>query len=114
VSDGGRKLGGVSAEQVHHQDPYDPEVILERLPAQERAEFLRQYQEAVEAAHDPAGYKRLRQVLHMWSLAVVATSRSGYYEDLGAVRMGTARTVPAETAVPYWEQRLAAARARPR
>ncbi len=104
----------MSAEPSHYQDPYDPELILERLPAHERAEFLRQYQQAVEAAREPAGYKRLRRVLHVWSLAVVATSRSGYYEDLGAVRMGTARTIPAETAVPDWEQRLAAARARRR
>ena len=49
-----------------------------------------------------------------WSLAVIATSQRGYYDDLSAVRTGTARTVPAETAVLDWEQRLAAARARPR
>lgn len=89
-------------------------MILGRLPEQERAEFLRQYQEAVLAARDPAGYKRLRQVLHVWSLAVIATSGPGYYENLAAVREGTARTVPAEAAVPGWEQRLAAARARQR
>jgi len=89
-------------------------VILERLPERERAEFLRQYQEAVEAAHDPAGYKRLQEVLHAWSLAVVATNRPGYYEDLAAVTEGTARTVPVEAAIPDWERRLAAARAQRR
>jgi hypothetical protein len=104
----------VSAQPVYQQDPCDPEVILERLPEQERAEFLRQYLEAVEAAHDPAVYKRLRQVLHVWNLAVVAASRPGYYEDLGAVRRGTARTAPVEAAVPDWEQRLATARTRQR
>ena len=113
-SGGGRRLSGVSAEPVYQEDPCDPEVILRRLPEQERAEFLRQYQEAAVAARDPAGYKRLRQVLHVWSLAVIATSGPGYYEDLAAVRGGTARTVPAEAAVPGWEQRLAAARARRR
>jgi hypothetical protein len=104
----------VSAQPIHHQDPRDPEVILGRLPEQERAEFLRQYHEAVQAASDPAGYKRLQQVLHVWSLAVTATSQPGYYENLTAVQSGTARTVPAETAIPDWEQRLAAARARQR
>jgi hypothetical protein len=104
----------VSAEPVYQDDPCDPEVILGRLPEQERAEFLCQYQEAVDAARDPGGYKRLRQVLHVWSLAVIAISRPGYYEDLAAVRSGAARTIPAEAAVPGWEQRLAAARARQR
>lgn len=104
----------MSAQPIHHQDPRDPEVILERLPEQERAEFLCQYHEAVQAASDPAGYKRLQQVLRVWSLAVTATSQPGYYENLTAVQSGTARTVPAETAIPDWEQRLAAARARRR
>lgn len=101
----------MSAQPIDQEDPRDPEVILERLPEQERGEFLRQYQEAVEAAHDPAGYKRLQQVLHVWSLAVIATNRPGYYDNLGAVTKGTARTVPVEAAVPDWQQRLAAARA---
>jgi hypothetical protein len=104
----------VSAEPIHQQDPCDPEVILGRLPEQERAEFLRQYRHAVQAARDPAGYKRLRQVLHVWSLAATATSQPGYYESLAAVQNGTARTVPAQSAIPDWEQRLAAARARQR
>lgn len=104
----------MSAEPVHDEDPYDPEVILRQLPERERGEFLRQYHEAVEAAHDPAGYKRLRQILHVWSVAVIATNQPGYYEDLDAARNGTADTVPAEEAIPGWENRLAAARDRRR
>ena len=31
---------------------------------------------------DPAGYEQLRRMLHVWSLAVVAASQPGYYEQL--------------------------------
>jgi hypothetical protein len=101
----------MSAEPVHIGDPDDPEVILRDLPEQERAQFLRQYHEAVDAAHDPVGYRRLRRLLHAWRLTVAATSQPGYYEELEAVRNGAARTTPAEEAIPGWQERLAAARA---
>jgi Family of unknown function (DUF6247) len=101
----------MSAEPVHAGDPDDPEVILHDLPERERAQFLRQYHEAVDAAHDPAGYRQLRRLLHAWRLTVTATSRPGYYEELDAVRHGTAQTTPAEEAVPGWQERLEAARA---
>jgi hypothetical protein len=101
----------MSAEPVHVEDPDDPEVILRDLAERERARFLRQYHEAVDAAHDPAGYRQLRMLLHAWRLTVTATRRPGYYEELDAVRNGTARTTPAEEAIPGWQERLAEARA---
>jgi Family of unknown function (DUF6247) len=101
----------MSAEPVHVEDPDDPEVILRDLPERERAQFLRQYHEAVDAAHDPAGYRQLRRLLHAWRLTVIATGQPGYYEELDAVRTGTARTARAEEAIPGWQERLAAARA---
>ena len=104
----------MSAEPVQVEDPDDPEVILRELPERERGQFLRQYHEAVDAAHDPAGYRRLRQLLHAWRLTVIATSRAGYYEELEAVRNGTARTTPADEAIQDWQERLAAARAQAR
>ena len=100
----------MSAQPVSQEDPRDPQVILGGLPEQERAEFLRQYHDAVAAAHDPAGYKRLQQVLHMWSLVVIAANRPGYYEDLAAVRHGAGQAVSAESAIPGWRERIAAAR----
>jgi hypothetical protein len=39
----------MSAEPIQVDDPNDPEVILRDLPERERAEFLRQYHEAVDA-----------------------------------------------------------------
>jgi Family of unknown function (DUF6247) len=104
----------MSAEPVYVEDPSDPEVILRDLPEQERPEFLRQYHEAVDAAHEPAGYRRLRSLLHAWQLTVAAARQPGYYEELEAVRNGTARTTPAEEAVPGWQELLAAARAQRR
>ena len=104
----------MSAEPVQVEDPNDSGVILRDLPEQERAEFLRQYHEAVDAAHDPAGYRRLQRLLHAWRLTVIATSRAGYYEELEAVRGGTARTRPAEEVIPGWQERLAAAQAQMR
>lgn len=109
-----RRLGGMSAEPVRDEDPSDPEAILRDLPERERTEFLRQYHEAVEAARDPAGYRRLRRLLHTWRLVAIATSQPGYYEALKAVRDGVARTTPAEEAIPDWQERLAAARAQQR
>jgi hypothetical protein len=96
----------MSAEPVQVEDPDDPEVILRDLPERERDQFLRQYREAVDAAHDPAGYRRLRRLLHAWRLTVIATNRAGYYQELEAVRNGTAHTTPAEEAIPDWQERL--------
>ena len=101
----------MSAEPVQKEDPNDPEVILRDLPEQERAEFLRQYHAAVDAAHDPAGYRQLQRLLHAWRLTAIATSRAGYYEAIAAVRSGTAEARPAEEGLPGWQERLAAARA---
>ena len=41
---------------------------------------------------------------------MIATSQVGYYEEIAAVRNGTAQTRPAEEIVQDWPERLAAAR----
>jgi hypothetical protein len=101
----------MSAEPIQPEDPNDPAVILRGLPERERAQFLRQYHDAVDAAHDPAGYRQLRRLLHAWSLAVIATNKPGYYEEIEAVRAGERRTVPVDEALPGWRERLAVLRA---
>jgi hypothetical protein len=104
----------MSAEPIRGEDPTDPESILRDLPERERAQFLSQYHQAVDAAHDPASYPRLQRLLHVWRLTAIAASQPGYYEELEAVRSGATRTVPAEEAIPGWQERLAAARAEDR
>jgi hypothetical protein len=107
---GERKLSRVTAQPM--EDPADPLVILRDLPEREREEFLRQYHQAVDAAHDPAGYQHLRRLLNVWSLTAVAASQQGYYEELAAARAGTATTVPVTDVIPDWTERVAAARGR--
>jgi hypothetical protein len=103
----GCNLHRMSAEPVEVDDPNDPAVILRDLPERERAEFLRQYHAAVDAAHDPGSYR----LLYARRLTVIATSRAGYYEELTAVQNGRVQARPAEEAFPDWQERLAAARA---
>jgi hypothetical protein len=105
-----RKLSHVTAQPT--EDPADPLVILRDLPEREREDFLRQYHQAVEAAHDPAGYRQLRRLLHVWSLTAIAAGQPGYYEELAAARAGTATTVPVTDVIPDWAERAAATRDR--
>jgi hypothetical protein len=101
----------MSAEPAQAEDPNDPAVILRDLPERERAQFLRQYHEAVDAARDPADYRQLQRLLHAWSLVVIAAGRPGYYEELEAVRSGSAQTTPADDVIPHWQERLTMVRA---
>jgi hypothetical protein len=94
------------------EEPADPLVILRNLPEREHEEFLRQYRQVVDAVHDPAGYQRLRRLLHVWSLTAVAVGQSCYYAELAAARAGTATTIPVTDAIPDWAERAAAARGR--
>jgi hypothetical protein len=103
-----RKLSHVTAQPT--EDPADPLVILRDLPEREHEEFLRQYHQAVDAAHNPAGYQQLRRLLHVWSLTAIAAGQPGYYEELAAARAGAATTVPVNDAIPDWAERAAAAR----
>ena len=105
---GERKLSRVTAQPT--EDPADPLVILSDLPEPEREEFLRQYHQAVDAAHDPAGYQRMRRLPHVWSLTAIAARQPGYYEELAAARAGTATTVPVTDVIPDWAARVASAK----
>jgi hypothetical protein len=100
----------VSGKVVKDEGPSDPGVILRDLPEPERGLFLRQYHGAADAAQDAAGGQQLQRLLHVWRLTVIAASRPGYYEEIEAVRNGTAQMTPAERVIPGWQERLAAAR----
>jgi hypothetical protein len=73
----------------HHQDPLDPERILQELPGRERANFLAAYREALDGARDPAGWGHLRRVLRLWSGMAIAANRPGFYEAQEAALTGT-------------------------
>ena len=49
-------------------------------------------------------------MLHVWSLTVIAASQPGYYEELAALRDGTAPTIPVTEAIPDWAGRVISAR----
>ena len=70
----------------------------------------RQYHQAVDAAHDPAGYQLLQRLLHVWSLTALAAGQPGYYEKLAVARAGTTTTVPVTDVIPDRAERVAAAK----
>ncbi len=78
----------ISGAASAHEDPSLPLRYPWRCRSAERGEFLRQYRRAVDAAHDPAGYRQLRRLLHVWSLTAIAADQPGYYEELAAARAG--------------------------
>lgn len=70
----------VSTQPVEQDDSLDPEGILRELPEWERGKFLAAYREAVDGAHDPAGWKNLIRVLRMWHGRVNVIDPSGFHE----------------------------------
>jgi Family of unknown function (DUF6247) len=80
-------------------DPLDPQQILDDLPADERGFFLGQYQDAVENARDPVGWKQLRRVLRLWRFHADAAGTSGYREALDAAHGPLGGGMPLDDAV---------------
>jgi Family of unknown function (DUF6247) len=89
----------VSAQPAEREDPLDPQRILDRLPEDERASFLEQYQEAVEHARDPSGWRQLRRVLRLWRFHADAAGEPGYQEALDVARGPVSGGMPLEEAV---------------
>ena len=89
----------VSAQPAEREDPLDPQQILDQLPADERRSFLEQYQEAVDNARDPAGWKQLRRVLRLWRFHADAVGDPGYSEALSAAGGPVSDGMPLEEAV---------------
>ncbi len=89
----------VSAQPGEREDPLDPPRILDQLPADERGFFLDQYQEAVENARDPAGWKQLRRVLRLWRFHADPVGDPGYREAPDAARGPVSGGMPLEDAV---------------
>ncbi|HEY9412388.1 MAG TPA: DUF6247 family protein [Jiangellaceae bacterium] len=81
----------MSAQPVHQEpDPRDPQVIHDLLPAEERPEFLRQYEAAADAARtDLAKYRALQTLLARWALTADALNDPAYHEALAEARTAT-------------------------
>ena len=71
------------------EDPLDPERILRVLPDREHETFLAQYRQAVDGAHDPAGWKHLKRFLRLWAGRAIAANRPGFYEARDRALAGT-------------------------
>ena len=76
----------VSAQPAEREDPLDPQLILDQLPADERGFFLSQYREAVDSARDPVGWKQLRRLLQRWRFHADAIGDRSYQEALDTAR----------------------------
>jgi Family of unknown function (DUF6247) len=81
------------------EDPLDPERILRVLPDRERETFLAQYQQAVDGAHDPAGWKHLKRFLRLWAGRAIAANRPGFYEARDRALAGTGGGMLLEDAI---------------
>jgi hypothetical protein len=89
----------MSAQPVHEDDPRDPQVILERLPEQARPAFLEEYRAAVDAAHEPTGYRALQQMLQQWSVLTVAYAKPDFEDRYEQIRDGVGEYVTLEEVV---------------
>ncbi|WP_214409900.1 DUF6247 family protein [Sphaerisporangium fuscum] len=96
----------MTAEPLH-DDGYDPTEILRALPEAWHEQFLGEYHQALDAAHEVWRFRQLRELLHAWRLRAVAFSTPGFESAAQAVREGrSGEFVPAEQAVPGWAERL--------
>ncbi|WP_219463334.1 DUF6247 family protein [Nonomuraea rhizosphaerae] len=93
----------MTAQPAHSAEP-DPEDILARLPQRERQRFLAEYRQAVDVAHEPWGYRKLRTFLAEWDLYALAASQPDYADRARAAMTGEGFITEAEAAgqVPGW------------
>ena len=95
----------MSAQPVDYsEDSRDPAVILARLPERARPFFLDEYEAAVDAAHEVAGYRQLQQLLQSWSVRAVAYSRPGFFEGAAEAAEGRGECVTMEAVIARYEQ----------
>jgi hypothetical protein len=95
-------VSALASDPPQHEDPLDPERILEALPEAERETFLAQYQHAVDDARDPSGWKDLRRFLRLWAMRSLAVKQPGYYEARDEARHGTGRGMALDQALQHY------------
>lgn len=84
----------------------DPAQILRALPAQWHEQFLDDYHNALDAAHEVWRFHQLTDVLHVWRLRAAAFSNPTFESAAQAAREGRSEEfVPAERVIPGWAER---------
>lgn len=89
-----------------HDPGYDPGAIFTALPGRLRAVFKAEYDAALDAAHDFARYKQIREVLHLWRMRAVAHSHPGYEAGIQAALERQDDQFVGADQIPGWEGRL--------
>jgi hypothetical protein len=62
----------MSAQPIHQPDPGDPAEILRILPGRWHEQFLAEYHDALDAAHEVRRWSQLGDLLHRWRLRAAA------------------------------------------
>ncbi|RJL23936.1 DUF6247 family protein [Bailinhaonella thermotolerans] len=92
----------MTAQPVHSADP-DPDDIGAMLSGDDRARFWAEYHRAVDAAHEPWGYRKLRAMLAEWRLYAIAAAQPDYAARAQAAITGEGFVDEAEAArVTRW------------
>jgi hypothetical protein len=92
----------MSAQPIHEEpDPQDPQVIHDQLPEPARSQFTAEYQAAVDAAHDPARYPELRQLLRTWAVLAAAYAKPDFHQRYADMKAGVGETVPMDEVFPH-------------
>jgi Family of unknown function (DUF6247) len=73
----------VAADPADAPAPDDPVEILRVLPAEHRAQFLVEYETAVDGARRPEQLRQLHDLVRLWHLRAIAYSDPGYGEMVG-------------------------------
>jgi hypothetical protein len=94
----------VTAHPVADADPDDPVEILRVLPDGYHAQFLAEYEAAVDGARRPQEFRRLHNLLRLWRLRALAYSDPGYEQRLASARHGSG-FAPANRVIPGWPAR---------
>jgi len=96
----------MTAHSVSELDPDDPVEILRILPGEYHAQFLAEYEAAVEGARRPEEFRRLHSLLRLWRLRAIAYSDPGYQTRMESARRGSTEDfAPAEQVIPGWPRR---------
>jgi hypothetical protein len=100
-SDHSYKRGELVTAHAYDPDPEDPIEILRVLPTEYHAQFLAEYEAAVDGARRPEQFRFLHDLLRLWRLRSIAYSDPGYSDRMNSARHGTGFS-PAEQVIPGW------------